>query len=100
MLTSFATGLRSFCVFRFLLGAGESANWPGATKAVAEWFPRRERGWAVALFDSGSSIGSAVAPFLVLWLYNAFGGWRLGVRHHRHAGFLMADRVAPALPFS
>ena len=77
MLTSFAAGLRSFCAFRFLLGAGESANWPGATKAVAEWFPRRERGWAVALFDSGSSIGSAVAPFLVLWLYNAFGGWRL-----------------------
>src|SRR4030095_4837118 len=55
MLTSFASGLRSFCFFRFLLGAGEGGNWPGATKAVAEWFPRRESGWAVALFDSGSS---------------------------------------------
>jgi len=76
MLTSLASGLRSFCVFRFLLGAGESANWPGATKAVAEWFPKRERGLAVALFDSGSSIGAAIAPFLVLWLYHAFGGWR------------------------
>jgi MFS transporter, ACS family, hexuronate transporter len=77
MVTSFASGLRSFCVFRFLLGAGESANWPGATKAVAEWFPKRERGWAVALFDSGSSVGGAVAPFLVFWLYHTFGGWRL-----------------------
>ena len=45
MLTSIASGLRSFCAFRFLLGAGESANWPAATKAVAEWFPKRERGW-------------------------------------------------------
>jgi ACS family hexuronate transporter-like MFS transporter len=76
MLTSLATGLRSFFAFRFLLGLGESANWPGATKAVAEWFPKRERGWAVALFDSGSSIGGAIAPFLVLWLYHSFGGWR------------------------
>ncbi len=76
MLTSMAAGLRSFCLFRFLLGAGESANWPAATKAVAEWFPKRERGWAVALFDSGSSIGGAVAPILVLFLYHWFGGWK------------------------
>jgi ACS family hexuronate transporter-like MFS transporter len=76
MLTSFAGGLRSFAGFRFLLGAGESANWPAATKAVSEWFPKRERGWAVALFDSGSSIGGAIAPLLVIGLYKYFGGWR------------------------
>ena len=76
MLTSLAAGLRSFCVFRFLLGAGEAANWPGATKGVSEWFPRRESGWAVALFDSGSSIGGAVAPLLVLWIFHTFGSWR------------------------
>ncbi len=76
MLTSLATGLRSFAGFRFLLGLGESANWPGATKAVSEWFPKRESGWAVALFDSGSSIGGAIAPFLVLWVYHRFGSWR------------------------
>ncbi len=76
MATSLATGLKSFCAFRFMLGLGESANWPGATKAVAEWFPRRESGWAVALFDSGSSIGAAIAPLLVLTLFHAFGTWR------------------------
>ncbi|HEX9425090.1 MAG TPA: MFS transporter [Pyrinomonadaceae bacterium] len=76
MLTSLAVGLRSFAVFRFLLGAGESANWPAATKAVSEWFPKRERGWAVALFDSGSSIGGAIAPLFVIGLYKYFGGWR------------------------
>jgi ACS family hexuronate transporter-like MFS transporter len=76
MLTSTAVGLKSFCSFRFLLGLGEAANWPGATKAVSEWFPRRESGWAVALFDSGSSVGAAIAPALVLWAYHQFGSWR------------------------
>jgi ACS family hexuronate transporter-like MFS transporter len=73
--TSLATGFYSFAAFRFLLGAGESANWPGATKAVSEWFPKSERGTATALFDSGSSIGGAVAPFLVFWVYFRWG-WR------------------------
>ena len=76
MLTSLASGLRSFVFFRFLLGLGESPNWPAATKTVAEWFPKHERGWAVALFDSGSSIGAAIAPALVIWLYHHCGGWR------------------------
>ena len=76
MVSSLAGGLRGFAVVRFLLGAGESANWPGATKAVAEWFPRRESGWAVALFDSGSSVGAAVAPFIVFAVYRVSGSWR------------------------
>src|SRR5579871_595015 len=73
--TSLARGFYSFATFRFLLGAGESANWPAATKAVSEWFPKRERALATALFDSGSSIGGAVAPFIVLWIYFRWG-WR------------------------
>jgi MFS transporter, ACS family, hexuronate transporter len=76
MLGSLGNGLRSFMGLRFMLGLGESANWPGATKAVAEWFPRRESGWAVALFDSGSSVGAALAPFIVLWVHQATGSWR------------------------
>jgi ACS family hexuronate transporter-like MFS transporter len=75
MLTSLANGFYSFAAFRFLLGAGESANWPAATKAVSEWFPSRERGLATALFDSGSSIGGAISPFIVLWIYFRWG-WR------------------------
>src|SRR5437660_5204246 len=75
-LTSLATGLRSFAACRFLLGLAESANWPGATKAVAEWFPRRESGWAVALFDSGSSIGGAIAPVLLFAIVRVTGSWR------------------------
>jgi ACS family hexuronate transporter-like MFS transporter len=75
MATSLASGFYSFATFRFLLGAGESANWPAATKAVSEWFPKRERAFATALFDSGSSIGGAIAPFIVLWIYFRWG-WR------------------------
>lgn len=75
MATALATGFYSFGFFRFLLGAGESANWPGATKAVSEWFPKQERALATALFDSGSSIGGAIAPFLVLTIYFRWG-WR------------------------
>src|SRR6266849_5389062 len=73
ILTPLARGFYSFLSFRFLLGAGESGNWPGATKAVSEWFPNRERGLAAALYDSGSSVGGAVAPFLVLTLYSRWG---------------------------
>jgi ACS family hexuronate transporter-like MFS transporter len=75
-LTALANGFWSFCAFRFLLGAGEAPNWPGATKAVSEWFPRRQRGLAVALFDSGSSVGAALAPALLLLLTARLGGWR------------------------
>ena len=76
MATSLANGFAGFAACRFLLGLGEGGNWPGATKAVSEWFPRRESGWAVALFDSGSSIGAVLAPFIVLALVHVFGSWR------------------------
>ena len=75
IFTPLARGFYGFVTFRFLLGAAESANWPGATKAVSEWFPKRDRGLATALFDSGSSIGGAIAPFLVLAVYFRWG-WR------------------------
>ena len=66
IFTPLARGFRSFLGFRFLLGAGESGNWPGAAKAVSEWFPKQERALATALYDSGSSIGGAIAPFIIL----------------------------------
>jgi MFS family permease len=69
--------LRSFFVYRFLLGLGEAPSWPAATKAVSESFPKEERGWAVALIASGSSIGGAIGPVLVvgsIWDWAAVGG--------------------------
>jgi ACS family hexuronate transporter-like MFS transporter len=88
MVTAAARGLWSFCALRFMLGVGEAANWPAATKTVAEWFPKSERGWAVALFDSGSSIGAAVAPAMVLALHTHFGSWRPAFLITGSLGFL------------
>jgi ACS family hexuronate transporter-like MFS transporter len=73
IFTPLARGFRSFLGFRFLLGAGESGNWPGAAKAVSEWFPKQERALATAIYDSGSSIGGAIAPFIILPLYLRWG---------------------------
>ena len=87
VLTPIANGFWSFAGMRFLLGAGESGNWPAATKVVGEWFPREERALATALFDSGSSLGSAIAPFLVLGIYFRWG-WRPAVMIPGTLGFL------------
>lgn len=75
VLTPLANGFFTFMGFRLMLGFGESANWPAATKAVSEWFPAKERALATAFFDSGSSIGGALSPFVVLWIYFHWG-WR------------------------
>src|SRR6202522_2346750 len=73
ILIGFASSVFGFAAFRFLLGIGEGFNWPGASKTVAEWFPSQERSLAVAIFDSGSSIGGAVAAlgvsFFSLWVF-------------------------------
>jgi len=75
ILHAFGSGLWSFRIFRFLLGFGEAGNWPGATKVVSEWFPPRERGLAVGIFDSGSSLGGMLAPPIVAAVTLHFG-WR------------------------
>ncbi len=73
--TSFANSALSFGVLRFLLGIGEGVNWPGASKAVAEHFPAQERSLAVAVFDSGSSVGGAIAAVAIPWIALKLG-WR------------------------
>jgi len=75
ILTGFASSVFGFASFRFLLGIGEGFNWPGASKTVAEWFPSQERSLAVAIFDSGSSVGGAVAAMAIPLIALAFG-WR------------------------
>ncbi|HYT70848.1 MAG TPA: MFS transporter, partial [Gemmatimonadales bacterium] len=68
MLHAAARSVTQLGAFRFLLGIGEAGNWPGAAKAVAEWFPVRERAFAMAVFNSGASIGAVVAPPLIVWV--------------------------------
>lgn len=75
MLHAFSTGLRSLSFFRFILGLGEAGNWPGAAKTVAEWFPARQRAFAMAIFNSGAAIGSIIAPPVIVGLNAYFGHW-------------------------
>lgn len=73
MLHALARGPFSLSAFRFLLGLGEAGNWPGAAKAVAEWFPVRQRAFGMAIFNSGAALGSVVAPPLIVWLATRYG---------------------------
>jgi len=54
-----------FGIARFFLGIGESGNFPAALKAIAEWFPRKERSLAAGIFNSGANLGAILAPLLV-----------------------------------
>ena len=75
MSHAFARGLASLSALRFVLGLGEAGNWPGAAKVIAEWFPPRERAFAMGIFNSGVTVGSIVAPPLIVFLQLRFG-WK------------------------
>jgi ACS family hexuronate transporter-like MFS transporter len=64
-----------FLSARVALGLGEGGNFPSAIKAVALWFPKRERAFATALFNSGANVGAIIAPAVVPWLAFTWG-WR------------------------
>lgn len=62
-----------FGIARAALGLGESGNFPAAIKAVAEWFPKKERALATGIFNSGANIGAVVAPIMVPWILGLWG---------------------------
>jgi MFS transporter, ACS family, aldohexuronate transporter len=70
-----ARGFQSLLASRFLLGAGEGGGFPAATKAVAEWFPARERSLAMGVINAGTAVGAVIAPPLIAAIL-AFAGWR------------------------
>jgi len=73
MAHAFARGVGSLSVCRFFLGLGEAGNWPGAAKAIAEWFPIRQRAFGMAIFNSGAALGSVAAPPLIIFLALHYG---------------------------
>jgi ACS family hexuronate transporter-like MFS transporter len=58
----------SFGAARAFLGVTEAGNFPAANKAIAEWFPKKERAFATGIYNSGANIGSIVAPLCVPWI--------------------------------
>jgi ACS family hexuronate transporter-like MFS transporter len=75
MSTAFATTLGGFYAARAALGLGESGNFPGAIKATAEWFPKKERSFATGIFNAGSNVGAVVTPMIVPFIALNWG-WR------------------------
>ena len=73
MAHAVARSALAFGVARFLLGLGESANFPAAIKTVAEWFPRKERAFATGLFNAGTNVGAVAAPAVVPLVTQAYG---------------------------
>ena len=68
-----ATTALTFGIARAFLGIGEAANFPACIKAVAQWFPKRERAQATGIFNAGSNVGAIAAPLAVPWLASTYG---------------------------
>ena len=75
MLHAVAKSVTGFCVARLGLGLGEAGNYPAAMKAVAEWFPKKERALATGIFNAGTSVGVIVA-LLIAPLILVNYGWQ------------------------
>lgn len=86
---AFAQGVWSLAAFRAILGLGEAGNWPAGGKAVAEWFPKERRAFAMGVFDGGSALGAILAPPVVAALALSFG-WRAAFVATGVLGFVWA----------
>lgn len=62
-----------FVMARISLGLGEGGNFPAAVKAVAEWFPKKERALATGIFNSGTNVAAMAGPPLIAWIYTSYG---------------------------
>ena len=73
MFHAAARSVTGFGIARASLGIGEAGNFPAAVKAVSEWFPRKERGLATGIFNSGTAVGSVMALILVPVIMQSYG---------------------------
>ena len=84
---AFASTTLGFAVARAFLGVTEAGNFPSAIKAVAEWFPKKERALATGIFNSGANIGAIIAPLTVPLIANAWG-WQWAFIFTGSLGFI------------
>lgn len=82
-----ARSVMGFSLARFALGIGEAGNFPAAIKAVAEWFPKRERALATGIFNAGSNVGAILAPLAVPYITLRWG-WQTAFVALGAVGFL------------
>lgn len=87
LFAALAKGPIQLGAFLFLMGIGESANWPASVKTTQQWFAPRERGLAVAIFNCGSAAGAVAAPPIITLLALHFS-WRVAFACSGAAGIL------------
>ena len=75
MGTALANSLSTFALSRYALGFGEAAVFPASIKAVAEWFPKKERALATGIFNAGTNVGAIITPLIVPWIVMHWG-WK------------------------
>ena len=73
MLHAIPRSAFGFGVARAFLGVTESPAYPAAVKTLAEWFPKRERAFAMGFANAGANVGAILAPIMVPWLASRFG---------------------------
>ena len=84
---AFVSSVGGFMGARIALGLSESGNFPSAIKAVALWFPKKERAFATSIFNSGTNVGAIIAPAVVPWIAYTWG-WQAAFVAAGIAGFL------------
>lgn len=82
-----ASSLTGFIVARASLGFSESGVFPCSIKAVAEWFPNKQRSFAIGVFNAGANVGAILTPLLVPWIALHWG-WRWAFIATGGVGFL------------
>ncbi|HET7002865.1 MAG TPA: MFS transporter [Puia sp.] len=73
MFHALATSTLGFGIARTALGLGEAGNFPAAVKAVAEWFPKKDRALATGIFNSGTNMAAIIGPPLIAWIFSHYG---------------------------
>ena len=72
-IISVPASVLGFIFSRMVLAVGESGNFPGAIKATAEYFPKKERSLTTGIFNSGANVGAILAPLSVPWIESHYG---------------------------
>lgn len=88
MFHAAARTVLAFMLARVTLGIAESAAYPGAVKAVAEWFPRRERALGVGILNAGANVGVMTTPVIGLMIAGIYG-WQAAFLATGAIGFVV-----------
>ncbi|MEJ0080985.1 MAG: MFS transporter [Puia sp.] len=99
MFHALASSTFGFGVARTALGLGEGGNFPAAIKAVAEWFPKRDRALATGIFNSGSNVAAIIGPPFIAWIYSSFG-WATSLCVDRCTRIYLADILVVVISYS